>query len=203
MLRVGIRWFFFFQAEDGIRDYKVTGVQTCALPILPGAAPRGRAPDRARARIGRGESRAGADVWVWRRRDRRAGRRAWAGPAPKRARARQPRGGSDHPESAARPWGPLATIPAPRIPKRPRAASSLRYGERNAPLPPRRYCVASTRTYGVGNRSATTLLRTTRRAYRSTHGEVNHATPRRLHPCCSRRPRARRLSGDPGSPERP
>src|SRR2546426_9558555 len=26
--------FFFFQAEDGIRDYKVTGVQTCALPIL-------------------------------------------------------------------------------------------------------------------------------------------------------------------------
>src|SRR2546426_3223602 len=29
---------FFFQAEDGIRDYKVTGVQTCALPIFP---PRG------------------------------------------------------------------------------------------------------------------------------------------------------------------
>src|SRR5256885_15964450 len=26
---------FFFQAEDGIRDYKVTGVQTCALPIFP------------------------------------------------------------------------------------------------------------------------------------------------------------------------
>src|ERR1022692_5170183 len=26
--------FFFFQAEDGIRDYKVTGVQTCALPII-------------------------------------------------------------------------------------------------------------------------------------------------------------------------
>src|SRR5256885_626742 len=28
--------FFFFQAEDGIRDYKVTGVQTCALPICQG-----------------------------------------------------------------------------------------------------------------------------------------------------------------------
>src|SRR5205807_4405345 len=28
--------FFFFQAEDGIRDYKVTGVQTCALPISIG-----------------------------------------------------------------------------------------------------------------------------------------------------------------------
>src|SRR2546426_8048043 len=27
-------FFFFFQAEDGIRDYKVTGVQTCALPIF-------------------------------------------------------------------------------------------------------------------------------------------------------------------------
>src|SRR2546430_10055656 len=26
-------WFFFFQAEDGIRDLTVTGVQTCALPI--------------------------------------------------------------------------------------------------------------------------------------------------------------------------
>src|SRR5690606_39665206 len=25
--------FFFFQAEDGIRDFHVTGVQTCALPI--------------------------------------------------------------------------------------------------------------------------------------------------------------------------
>src|SRR2546427_6750012 len=34
-------FFFFFQAEDGIRDLTVTGVQTCALPILtPGAPPR-------------------------------------------------------------------------------------------------------------------------------------------------------------------
>src|SRR2546425_5459194 len=28
-------FFFFFQAEDGIRDKLVTGVQTCALPISP------------------------------------------------------------------------------------------------------------------------------------------------------------------------
>src|SRR2546429_3166994 len=28
--------FFFFQAEDGIRDVAVTGVQTCALPIFGG-----------------------------------------------------------------------------------------------------------------------------------------------------------------------
>src|SRR6266446_3803082 len=32
--------FFFFQAEDGIRDYKVTGVQTCALPIYDLSARR-------------------------------------------------------------------------------------------------------------------------------------------------------------------
>src|SRR5437868_10808543 len=31
-----ISFFFFFQAEDGIRDRNVTGVQTCALPILLG-----------------------------------------------------------------------------------------------------------------------------------------------------------------------
>src|SRR2546427_5361826 len=32
MSRLGV-CFFFFQAEDGIRDLTVTGVQTCALPI--------------------------------------------------------------------------------------------------------------------------------------------------------------------------
>src|SRR5436305_8413565 len=31
---VVLLFFFFFQAEDGIRDADVTGVQTCALPIL-------------------------------------------------------------------------------------------------------------------------------------------------------------------------
>src|SRR5207302_4338888 len=38
-------FFFFFQAEDGIRDFHVTGVQTCALPISPasiGYEPPGR-----------------------------------------------------------------------------------------------------------------------------------------------------------------
>src|SRR6266581_8392218 len=34
-------FFFFFQAEDGIRDGRVTGVQTCALPISCVAAPVG------------------------------------------------------------------------------------------------------------------------------------------------------------------
>src|SRR5690606_41017792 len=36
--------FFFFQAEDGIRDFHVTGVQTCALPISRGSRGRGRRP---------------------------------------------------------------------------------------------------------------------------------------------------------------
>src|SRR5215204_7389167 len=43
--------FFFFQAEDGIRDHCVTGVQTCALPIS--AAPSGAAPSARRARAAR------------------------------------------------------------------------------------------------------------------------------------------------------
>src|SRR5260370_11378884 len=40
------RWcLFFFQAEDGIRDSSVTGVQTCALPIcLAASRPAGQAP---------------------------------------------------------------------------------------------------------------------------------------------------------------
>src|SRR2546430_14360664 len=37
-------FFFFFQAEDGIRDLTVTGVQTCALPISFGTRRRSRAP---------------------------------------------------------------------------------------------------------------------------------------------------------------
>src|SRR3712207_8127113 len=37
---IGTMFFFFFQAEDGIRDIGVTGVQTCALPIYRIAQPR-------------------------------------------------------------------------------------------------------------------------------------------------------------------
>src|SRR5256886_13927975 len=36
--------FFFFQAEDGIRDLTVTGVQTCALPIFNGLVPKPNTP---------------------------------------------------------------------------------------------------------------------------------------------------------------
>src|SRR5256886_5253322 len=63
----GAVWFgvFFFQAEDGIRDLTVTGVQTCALPIYTagGRAGAGRAgaggaaapADRQRRRRGAAE----------------------------------------------------------------------------------------------------------------------------------------------------
>src|SRR6266511_4709532 len=40
-------FFFFFQAEDGIRDFHVTGVQTCALPISADGEPDRRADCRA------------------------------------------------------------------------------------------------------------------------------------------------------------
>src|SRR5438093_13134649 len=44
------RSMFFFQAEDGIRVWSVTGVQTCALPISP-VARRRRGHRAARARV--------------------------------------------------------------------------------------------------------------------------------------------------------
>src|SRR6266496_5318004 len=66
-----ICYFFFFQAEDGIRDLYVTGVQTCALPIWSCQAPsrlnlcadRHRTvPRRERAELG--EVCAAATGWV-------------------------------------------------------------------------------------------------------------------------------------------
>src|SRR2546426_12707854 len=48
-----ILYFFFFQAEDGIRDYKVTGVQTCALPI---SASQARASTRLTCSSDRGRT---------------------------------------------------------------------------------------------------------------------------------------------------
>src|SRR2546427_1208061 len=51
-------FFFFFQAEDGIRDLTVTGVQTCALPICALPIPRGHGE----VRSGDERERAGARV---------------------------------------------------------------------------------------------------------------------------------------------
>src|SRR5256886_6864547 len=44
--------FFFFQAEDGIRDLTVTGVQTCALPISDVKPDPGECHDRERGLLG-------------------------------------------------------------------------------------------------------------------------------------------------------
>src|SRR5207249_6611325 len=49
--------FFFFQAEDGIRDRNVTGVQTCALPIWP------HLPDRDAGRSEHRPHRVARDLW--------------------------------------------------------------------------------------------------------------------------------------------
>src|SRR5690554_7972046 len=57
-------FFFFFQAEDGIRDADVTGVQTCALPIsghLPSHDPGGVPQGGPAVADGAGYRRAGAE----------------------------------------------------------------------------------------------------------------------------------------------
>src|SRR5205807_3945454 len=76
---------FFFQAEDGIRDYKVTGVQTCALPILissarariascrPGIGGRPRGRNGARA-CGRRDDRGWPSARAIRSEERRVGK---------------------------------------------------------------------------------------------------------------------------------
>src|SRR2546425_2055718 len=59
-------FFFFFQAEDGIRDKLVTGVQTCALPIYSHAARnrlRARVCARTRNRAPRHQARQRAALW--------------------------------------------------------------------------------------------------------------------------------------------
>src|SRR5947209_16018903 len=45
------RLFFFFQAEDGIRDIGVTGVQTCALPIFRARSQMRGAVENAREQV--------------------------------------------------------------------------------------------------------------------------------------------------------
>src|SRR2546429_8056211 len=70
--------FFFFQAEDGIRDVAVTGVQTCALPICCGAGPIWDAREAARA----GKVR--CDAPAARECENRGSIGAWRNPPPAR-----------------------------------------------------------------------------------------------------------------------
>src|SRR2546430_7774202 len=55
--RTSLSFFFFFQAEDGIRDLTVTGVQTCALPISKRRAGLIGLPHRVSALVARGPQR--------------------------------------------------------------------------------------------------------------------------------------------------
>src|SRR5258708_34534720 len=57
---------FFFQAEDGIRDDLVTGVQTCALPIFRSGAGLRRGRRRLCRRSGCAVPRIGRRPWRWR-----------------------------------------------------------------------------------------------------------------------------------------
>src|SRR2546430_11124745 len=61
--------FFFFQAEDGIRDLTVTGVQTCALPIFEiaagGQTAAGLPEDRGRHFLGGGLAVAARHAHQW------------------------------------------------------------------------------------------------------------------------------------------
>src|SRR2546425_5739506 len=72
------RFFFFFQAEDGIRDKLVTGVQTCALPILPPRLARGDGTREGRRR-GPVDAHGVAAPWSVSRRVRRCGRAGRSG----------------------------------------------------------------------------------------------------------------------------
>src|SRR2546422_6245753 len=77
MAIASLYFFFFFQAEDGIRDVAVTGVQTCALPISghprdrvrlgappPGACPGAGAAGGSAGLGGGGDARRGGDGFV-------------------------------------------------------------------------------------------------------------------------------------------
>src|SRR2546429_6595958 len=61
--------FFFFQAEDGIRDVAVTGVQTCALPILEHLGISLAESEHGGVRIPRGDAGEALQLRAIRRRD--------------------------------------------------------------------------------------------------------------------------------------
>src|SRR2546422_8115927 len=84
---------FFFQAEDGIRDVAVTGVQTCALPICSGlsgypdaASTVATAAREAGRVVSRGRQLPPAMSARWRVTPGSSGSNAWASGSPKRDR---------------------------------------------------------------------------------------------------------------------
>src|SRR5690606_5182766 len=109
--------FFFFQAEDGIRDFHVTGVQTCALPISrfaaePGSTkkPPGRTTETADTRKEEARCRA----------VRRGSRASWQKRYPCTRRPRYPLAASRR--QGVSVWdGPPGAVPWPvrRVPGEP------------------------------------------------------------------------------------
>src|SRR2546425_5385201 len=104
--------FFFFQAEDGIRDKLVTGVQTCALPISSrrvtcpisstasgGPTPRARAPASAPGR-GRGSPSSTGSPGRTAARFTGRGGRGGGPPSPRRCPPAAPRGRGKQPGGA-------------------------------------------------------------------------------------------------------
>src|SRR5215204_484875 len=63
--------FFFFQAEDGIRDHCVTGVQTCALPISPASRASAAATSWSAGTWRTSASRSGSGTAAWARSEER------------------------------------------------------------------------------------------------------------------------------------
>src|SRR3712207_8186465 len=75
--RYFVLFFFFFQAEDGIRDIGVTGVQTCALPIYAGVEllfVTGSYPNNAQGKMAFGVNVLFAKYYVDRSEERRVGK---------------------------------------------------------------------------------------------------------------------------------
>src|SRR2546430_3782377 len=108
--------FFFFQAEDGIRDLTVTGVQTCALPISRASTAAAGHVQRARMVLLAAEGLSNAEI------GRRVGMTrqtviSWRGPPPGRGGGPPsplpPAGPPPRPPPAAGGGGPPETPPPP------------------------------------------------------------------------------------------
>src|SRR6266511_3973704 len=134
--------FFFFQAEDGIRDFHVTGVQTCALPISL-LAGRG-VVDRGSLFTGPGSRTERSTTWDGETGRRPAGRTTGSGHT-RRARRARPRAARPSGSRPGRPSGPPRGPPRrpgrarrPPPPRRPRPRRSPSRKPRLRPRPPPR-----------------------------------------------------------------
>src|SRR5437588_10698923 len=97
LLLTSIFLLFFFQAEDGIRDHCVTGVQTCALPISSGRQGAARqCPDRSDAEERPGKLRGAVrGQWQVRRQQPRRARKDVHGGQTRRGRSEERRVGKE------------------------------------------------------------------------------------------------------------